>query len=115
MIDVSVEALRGQAVLKFYGDLTIENAAKLKTLLMKSIEAGDRLSLDLTEVEAVDAAGLQLLCAAHRAWRHRSKEDVLFRSASEAFRKVVRDGGYARKKACIPGGQCLWVEGETDG
>jgi anti-anti-sigma factor len=114
MIDVSVEAFHGQAVLKFYGDLTIENAAKFKTLLMESIEAGDHLSLDLAEVGAADVAGLQLLCAAHRAWRHRNKESVLIRRASEAFRKVVRDSGYARTEACIPGGPCLWVEGETD-
>jgi len=114
MIDISIEPTCDQPVLKFDGDLTVENVAKSKALLLDLIEARDHLTLDLTEVETVDVAGLQLLCAAHRAWRQRYKKSVHFRGASEAFRRVARDSGYARREGCIPGDRCLWTGGGTN-
>ncbi|CAK0780277.1 STAS domain-containing protein [Gammaproteobacteria bacterium] len=47
--------------LRVEGDLTIYEAVTLKTALMAALEEGPVLELDLSGVEEIDTAGLQLL------------------------------------------------------
>lgn len=49
------------------GELTIANAAAIKTELLQAISADGPFELDTTGVGEVDAAGLQLLLAAVRS------------------------------------------------
>jgi anti-sigma B factor antagonist len=42
-------------------DLTIYHAAELKNELLEALAAGDQLDLDLSRVEEMDTAGIQLL------------------------------------------------------
>jgi ABC-type transporter Mla MlaB component len=46
------------------GELTIANAAKIKTELLQALSADGPFELDTTGVVEVDAAGLQLLLSA---------------------------------------------------
>lgn len=48
------------------GDLNVERAAELKSLLMDAVAAHDELEVDLSGVEMMDAAGLQVLLLAKR-------------------------------------------------
>jgi anti-anti-sigma factor len=117
MIGSNIENNGDRTVVKFYGDLTVENAARMKALLMESIKARGHFSIDLAGIDSADVAGLQLLCAAHKAYRSGNNHSSFLEGASEAFKKVVRDSGYTRKEGCMPEtpGQCLWIGGETDG
>ncbi len=48
-------------------ELTIARAAELKALLLSALERGEELALSGRTVIEVDAAGLQILCAARRS------------------------------------------------
>jgi anti-sigma B factor antagonist len=58
-----------QMTLTLPAALTILQVTKLKAELIAAIGAGEDLELDARGVEEVDAAGLQLLEAAHRSTR----------------------------------------------
>ena len=94
----------GKGVLTVAGDLTVEHAGELKALLLKSAEGKDSLSLDLTGIASIDVAGLQLLCAAHKAWRQAHKEVVMERGT--VVREGAYDAGFTRMEGC--GADCIW-------
>ncbi len=48
-------------------DLIISQAAALRSLLLAALQAGQPVELDGRSVQEVDAAGLQVLCAARRS------------------------------------------------
>lgn len=103
--------------IKIECDLAIENVASLKVLLVASLKEKDRLIIDPSGITAVDVAGLQLLCSAHRSTLLTNKEFDLAGNIPEVFRQAVKDSGYARNEGCISLGEsdCIWIGGETDG
>jgi ABC-type transporter Mla MlaB component len=107
--------LEGTA-LKLCGDLTIENAGELKALLMRLNEAPGDLSLDLSEIGAIDTAGLQMLCSAHKSWLVSGKSVTYKGDALDALAAVAKEAGYERKEACttLAKGQCLWTGGSHE-
>lgn len=56
----------GGTRLHFSGDITIYTARKLRDLLAGFIGRGGPIELDLSDVERIDTAGLQLLVSAKR-------------------------------------------------
>ncbi len=54
------------ARLEFADDLTIYGAAEAKARLLDAVRGTVRLDLDLSQVEAIDSAGVQLLMLAKR-------------------------------------------------
>lgn len=57
----------GHALLQIRGELTIFQAARFKEQMLDAIDsAGDLLELDLSTVEKLDTAGLQLLLLLQR-------------------------------------------------
>ncbi len=48
-------------------ELTLTGAAALKTALLEALAGAPRVELDARAVAEVDAAGLQVLCAARRS------------------------------------------------
>ncbi len=116
MIDSRFEDTREGAVLKLYGELTVENAGVLKDLLTASHGGRDRFSLDLTGITAADIAGLQVLCAAHRAWRHEMRK-VEVTGIAAAVDMAADDAGYHREEGCFPEerSDCIWIKGGNHG
>lgn len=55
-----------KALLRIQGDLTIFEIARLQAAMLETLDEQGGLVLDLKEVEACDAAGVQLLCAAQK-------------------------------------------------
>jgi len=51
-------------VVSLPGELTVGNAAALRSLLLSALEAGEPVELDGRAVSEVDAAGLQVLWSA---------------------------------------------------
>jgi anti-anti-sigma regulatory factor len=117
MIDFTLENMVDGALLKTVGELTIENAESLKTILIQALEGTDLLSLDLAQVGAVDIAGLQLLCSAHKTASRLNKELVLPIGLPEALEGVAVNAGYLRQENCIKDarGRCLWRKGGSNG
>ncbi len=54
-------------VLELPPELTITRATELRALLLSALDRGEPLELNAARVTDVDAAGLQVLCAARRA------------------------------------------------
>jgi len=68
---ISVKRKKGVATLHIASDMTIRNAASLKKELMKHISKPCEREIDLSEVNEMDTAGVQLLVLAKReAIRH---------------------------------------------
>lgn len=76
--------------LVFDGQLTIYDAAALKTRLQAALEQADEdgLELDLAQVAEIDTAGLQLLLLARRE-SQRLQRPLRIVGASAALREVV--------------------------
>lgn len=70
------------------GPLTIYRAANLKTELMQALAQSDGLELDLSKVEEIDTAGLQLLILAKREAARLGKA-VAIVAHSQAVREVI--------------------------
>jgi anti-anti-sigma regulatory factor len=102
--------------LKVCGNLTVENAEELKALLNKLNEGTDHLSLDFSEIEAIDIAGLQLLCSAHKTWSRAGKNVACTMGTLDALARVAKETGYSRKEGCMPlsGEQCLFTGGSHE-
>lgn len=92
-------------------ELTIERAAAVKALLQDALgtDAREPLALRAGAVRAVDAAGLQLLCAARRTAVAQGRALSLSRVTEPLARALAQAGlGRARDDAWL-------VEGRTDG
>ncbi len=100
-------------VLRIRGELTIENAEELRTLLMKTTEGTDTLSLDLSEIDTIDVAGLQILCSAHRSWLGAQRKVVCTPGTIDTLAEAAVEAGFIRSSGCMPsaGGWCLFTGG----
>jgi anti-anti-sigma factor len=63
-----------EGVVQVRGDLHISEAEELRTALIGSLETTPALSLDLSEVNACDTAGFQLLCSLQKSAKRDGKE-----------------------------------------
>jgi anti-anti-sigma factor len=63
---VVASATGTEATLVVDGELTIHTAGERRTELLALVERGDRLTVDLSAVTELDAAGLQLLLLTRR-------------------------------------------------
>ena len=99
-------------VLKLSGELTVPNAAEFRSALLEALGRLDYLEIDLSPVTAVDIAGLQLLCAAHRTAVTQAKKIVLL-SASGCVDMAANNAGFLCREGCMtsPNEGCLWAEG----
>lgn len=84
-----MNARKGENVqLCLEGELTVANGAALRERLLAAMEMGDRVEIDLERVTAVDLAGLQLLCSAHRTSVEKGKVLTLKDQAAEVLRQA---------------------------
>jgi anti-anti-sigma regulatory factor len=82
-------------VLKLKAELSIAGAAELKAALLAALAAEGPVSLDASAVTAVDLAGLQLLCAAHKSAALAGKAlSFAPRGRSEVLDRAAATGGF---------------------
>ena len=91
---------------------TIEEAERIRTLLIEQLAETDHLILNLSNIDEVDLSFLQLLCAAHKSASNAGKTFALEGALSEPLRRKAREAGFACRKECGPhlNGDCLWAE-----
>ncbi|MEG3638402.1 STAS domain-containing protein [Magnetococcus sp. PR-3] len=98
------------ATLTLDGDLTIQQAAELKESCVNAVQNSENLALNISGVTRVDLAGIQLICAMHRALVDGGKHLTIQGEVPEAFRETVRIAGF---QACVASDQTqLWNAGE---
>jgi anti-anti-sigma regulatory factor len=112
---MGIETLQSAAtsILKLEGCWTIERASELRDLLVVALRGEDHVMMDLEGVTETDLSCRQLLCSAHGTFLKMHRHFALHGSQSEAFKRAVRDAGYARTLGCHrdPGNTCLWKGG----
>nr|CRH07023.1 putative Anti-sigma-factor antagonist [Candidatus Magnetococcus massalia] len=95
--------------LSLSGDLTIQHAADLQTTLVEAAESCDSVTLNISKVERVDVAGLQLLCSFHRTLLDNGKSLKVQGKVPESFVTSAQAAGYTE---CMGAGVSeLWKVG----
>jgi anti-anti-sigma factor len=70
---IQIERQDDGVLVRLEGELSIYSIAELKTTLSEVLAEDARVALDLSGVEDIDTAGIQLLLALKRAAEHRHK------------------------------------------
>ena len=107
------KALTERQVVKFGGDLTIENSQKHREVLLTALNNATRLLVTFEEVTATDLSFVQLLCSAHRTAAGNDKTLEVASQRPDALKAAVRELGFIRDKGCVLDTQksCIWKEG----
>lgn len=95
--------------------LTIVQVAEVREALARAIAARSHTVIDVSDLEDVDVAGLQLLCSAHRS---AVGAGVLFdlTGVNTAFREAVKAAGFRHLEGCSDEtrNRCLWMAGADE-
>lgn len=113
-MDFKLEPSGDRGTLTITGELTIDRADELRTMLITSLESTENVHVRLEAVTEVDLSCLQLLCSAHRTAMNLNKNLILDSEESQVFRQTVKDAGYTRNKGCTVDSyeSCLWIGGD---
>jgi anti-anti-sigma regulatory factor len=119
MSDFSIEQMNqadatGIKTVVINGDMTIQNAGEIRTVLLEAFSQGEGVCLGMGKVTEVDLAGLQLLCAAHRTALRDKKHFSISGIDNEAIECLIRDAGFLRHTGCAEDVDktCVWTGGE---
>lgn len=103
-------------ILQLSGELVIQHAEELRSLLLESLENKSNIEIDLSMVTDADISSLQLLCSAHKTSIFQSKSLKFIGKISDAFRQNVETSGFYRTKGCSldRDKQCFWIKENYD-
>jgi ABC-type transporter Mla MlaB component len=92
------------------GELTLDHAEELRSVLIKALIDVDRVELDMEKVTRVDLSCLQLLCSAHRSAERMNKLLALRHGRPDELNRVAGEAGYLRRAGCRLDSDktCLW-------
>jgi len=95
------------------GDLTVSNTAAFRQRLLEALGQSDQVEIDLDGVSAVDLAGLQLLCSAHRTAVAQGKTLTLKEGQVPALLQARAISGFVFNRSCRvnPSADCFFVGG----
>lgn len=95
------------------GELTVSNAAAFRERFLEALKQSDQVEIDLDAVRAVDLAGLQLLCSAHRTAVVQGKTLTLKEGQVPALQKARAMSGFVLNRSCRfnPSADCFFVGG----
>lgn len=111
-MNIDIETNENLVVLRLGGEALIESAVELKDALLKTLEQGDNILVDIGNVTAADLSFLQLLCSAHRSCLKSEKKMRLGGIRPAAYDRIVKNAGYSRRRGCDRDLEqsCLWVK-----
>ena len=116
MSDFSVHAISmpgepGSVDLKITGPTNVSNVGELLEQLLAAFEHSDSVTVDLSDVTEIDAAGLQLLCSSHRSSIFANKKLRISGQEQPAIRKAAELIGCLRKSGCALDTKhtCIWA------
>jgi anti-anti-sigma regulatory factor len=103
----------GTRVVAIKGCMTIQHGAEIKAALLEAMAGGDTVLLDLNEVTEIDLAGVQFICATHRASMAERKRFLVKKQGNRVIEAVVKAAGVSRSAGCVHGAEqtCAWVGG----
>jgi len=115
MAKVYIEDKDNAKILRAEGTLSIQDASGLRECLLEALSSADTLLIDLSGVQSVDLACLQVFCSAHKTYFQAQKGMRIVGNLPEG---VVRSLSSVTlvPEACDrePHGPCLWATGGRD-
>ncbi|HBI14172.1 MAG TPA: hypothetical protein DDY20_01390 [Desulfobulbaceae bacterium] len=95
------------------GEMTIHNVAAFRDRLLEALGGSNRVEIDLQRVTAMDLAGLQILCAAHRTSQIQGKVLSLSSKQLPVLQQARCVAGFDLIHNCgiNPAAECIWVGG----
>ncbi len=100
-----------KGVLHLEGELTLPNAAELRTMLIKALIDADAVTVRFGSLEDLDLSCLQLFCSAHRSAVRLKKQLRFDGTLPRILQDAAEAAGYSRLKGCHLDSEksCLWV------
>jgi len=94
------------------GRLAIQDAGKLKEILLEAGSSTQHVLIDATQAESIDLACAQLVCSAHRTFAKTGKMIQIIKTPSTGFLNALADMAIDRA-GCSEElrSQCLWMKG----
>lgn len=114
---IQEDGVESASVLRLKGDVTLESISELKNGLLEALEQESALVVDCEKVEKIDLAGLQLLCAAHRAALSQNKKFSLRGCDEGIFKAAQFEAGLIHQSSCLfalPESGCCWAPAEKE-
>lgn len=111
-MESKIEENNGERTVVLSGRVNIEDAPKLRDLLLDSLKSSDNVSVNLKNAEDFDLACLQVLCSAHHTAGTMGKSFSIADSYPEVLEQTVNDSGLLRNHGCMNDvtHTCIWVE-----
>jgi anti-anti-sigma factor len=103
-----------EVIIPLDGEITIQRASELKELLWSHLQNCKVIHFDASKTEALDVAGLQLLCSVHRTAQMRGGDAHILVPPSPHLTKSIKDAGFKRHLSCAldTKNSCLWTIGD---
>lgn len=89
----TIDEGRGEGILEFRGDLTIQNISACKAGMQNSLGQVQRLIISQKDVTAIDISFLQLLLAADKSATEHGKEICLLGGVPDTFLDLLKKSG----------------------
>jgi anti-anti-sigma regulatory factor len=105
----------GSAVVKIHGPLNTANVGILLMQMLDAYERADRVTIDLSGVTEIDAAGIQLFCKSHRSSIFINKKFRIIGRDQPAIWEAAMKGCQMCTQCCAIDRRrsCIWT-GETE-
>jgi anti-anti-sigma factor len=115
MAKVYMEVKDNAKILKAEGTLSIQDASGLKECLLEAFSSATTLLIDLSGVDSVDLACLQIFCSAHKTYSQAQKVICITGDRPEGVVRSLSSVALT-PEACDrePHGPCLWAAGGRD-
>jgi ABC-type transporter Mla MlaB component len=111
VIDFSEEKSGKAGVLKFEGEVTVQQAEEIKDKLMQALGRVENIYVDISKVSEADLSLLQLMCSAHRTAVTMHKGFHISGPVPEYLRQLAEMAGFRRDRSCRLDSTktCIWV------
>lgn len=95
------------------GEMTILHACQARDALLDVFTSEECIRIDVKGITSIDLAGMQLLCAAHRAALSANKTLVVDRTGNPVFTAATETAGFLRHVGCSQDNKnsCIWLGG----
>jgi ABC-type transporter Mla MlaB component len=106
----------GSVDLKITGPMNVSSVGELLMQLLAAYDRSESVTIDLSGVTEIDAAGLQLFCSCHRSSIFSNKEFGITGQEQPAIRTAAEAMGCLRKSGCALGTEhsCIWTAGQIE-
>jgi anti-anti-sigma regulatory factor len=112
MAMVHIEDKDNAKILKVQGTLSIQDASILRDNLLEALGSSERLLIDLSDVDSIDLACMQVMCSAHRTFFNANKSISITSHISKGVMRSLSSAAIV-PEACDreSHGPCLWATG----